>query len=174
MNGICGPAGPDAPELVVLELKHEHDLKEGKKNTVEYVQDQQGNREIVIRGLAQVASFGMTSNGLVILHLSQCRLNVDIVCVFLVNEQDSFTLALAASNTTTESKRLPAIWNAEKCAPIYHGAFHLNRRRIINASCPKTIGKQLEHTGILLATGHIMILCIMKRLNDSSKKLTPC
>ena len=54
VNGICGPAGPDAPELVVLELKHEHDLKEGKKNTVEYVQDQQGNREIVIRGLAQV------------------------------------------------------------------------------------------------------------------------
>ena len=54
VNGTLGPGGPDAPKIVVPEWKHEHDLKEGKKNTVEYVQDQQGNTEIVIRGLAQV------------------------------------------------------------------------------------------------------------------------
>ena len=52
VNGTLGPGGPNAPKLVILELKHEHDLKERKNYTVEYVLDQQGNREIVIRGLA--------------------------------------------------------------------------------------------------------------------------
>ena len=52
VNGIRGPAGPNAPELAVLELKHEGGLNERKNQMVEYVLDQQGNREIVIRGLA--------------------------------------------------------------------------------------------------------------------------
>ena len=47
VNGTLGPGGPLAPKLVVLEFKHQHDLKVKKNHMVEYVKDQQGNREIV-------------------------------------------------------------------------------------------------------------------------------
>ena len=54
VNGTLGPGGPNAPKLVVLELKHEHDLNGSKNHMVDNVQDHQGNRKIVIFGLAEV------------------------------------------------------------------------------------------------------------------------
>ena len=35
VNGTLGPGGPNAPKRVILELKHEHDLKAKKNHMVE-------------------------------------------------------------------------------------------------------------------------------------------
>ena len=56
VNGSLGPCGPHAPKLVTLDLKHDPDLKVKMNYMVEYVQDQQGTREVVRWSLVQVNS----------------------------------------------------------------------------------------------------------------------
>ena len=47
VNGLLGPIGPHAPKHVMLEIKHEQELKVKRNYMVENVQDQEVIRKFV-------------------------------------------------------------------------------------------------------------------------------